>query len=241
MKWEYFGTGLAFAGIGITLMLALPPPWWPKMPPPLVHIGVILGIMMTIVGAMLSIYGFWPTLPNPKAPVFGMGISAILFIGCFMWFWIAPEKTFSLEETLRLKRLIAYIRLDPRIPGGTDPLFHGYIIGVANVSDDTITARLMFVRVNLDDAVIMSVVGTNDPVIIPQTQAAFFENSLPNDVPISANATMMTVEFEVDYNTIPETGVRKSYRRIAYPLNWANGKNRPPLLDSPRTLEEWEK
>ena len=43
MKWEYFGTGLAFIGIGVTLMLALPPPWWPKMPPPLVHIGVIFG------------------------------------------------------------------------------------------------------------------------------------------------------------------------------------------------------
>jgi hypothetical protein len=25
MKWEYFGTGLAFIGIGATLMLALPP------------------------------------------------------------------------------------------------------------------------------------------------------------------------------------------------------------------------
>ena len=33
VKSEYIGTGLALAGIGITLMVALPPPWWPKMPP----------------------------------------------------------------------------------------------------------------------------------------------------------------------------------------------------------------
>ena len=32
MKWEYFGTGLAFLGIGITVVLALPPPWWLSMP-----------------------------------------------------------------------------------------------------------------------------------------------------------------------------------------------------------------
>jgi hypothetical protein len=50
MKWEYFGTGLAFIGIGVTLMLALPPPWWPKMPPALVHIGVMVGIALTVVG-----------------------------------------------------------------------------------------------------------------------------------------------------------------------------------------------
>lgn len=47
-------------------------------------------------------------------------------------------------------------------------------------------------------------------------------------------------EFEIDYDTIPETGIRRSYRKIAYPLNWANGKSNAPLIE-PNILDEWEK
>jgi hypothetical protein len=42
MRWEYFGTAAASVGIGITMVLALPPPWWPDMPSWMVRAGLIL-------------------------------------------------------------------------------------------------------------------------------------------------------------------------------------------------------
>jgi hypothetical protein len=108
MKWEYVGTGLAFVGIGITLMVALPPPWWPKMPPPLVHIGVILGALLTVVGTIIAVFGMWPVLPSPKIPLLGMAAAVVIFCGCALWFWVVPDKSFSLEPVTPLKRLVAY-------------------------------------------------------------------------------------------------------------------------------------
>jgi hypothetical protein len=119
MKWEYFGTGLAFVGIGITLVLALPPPWWPKMPPPLVHIGVIIGAVLTIVGVILAIFGAWPMMPNPKIPFIGMGFAVVLLVAFAAWFWLAPGATISITEdvsSVPLKRLIAYARLELLVP-----------------------------------------------------------------------------------------------------------------------------
>jgi hypothetical protein len=224
-------------------MLALPPPGWPKMPPSLVHILVIIGVALTIVGVIVAIYGLWPALPNPKLPVLGMSLSALLFGACAVWFWIIPEKLFSIDDIPKpLKRMIAYSSLDLIIPwDGKVPLFHGYNIRVNNVSDDTITSRIMFVRANVDDEMVMSVTESAAPVIIPQTQGITFQTQRDGgDAPISIDAKAITVEFEVDYNTIPETGIRRSYRKITYPLDWANGKNNSPRFE-PHTVDEWER
>jgi hypothetical protein len=77
-------------------------------------------------------------------------------------------------------------------------------------------------------------------VIVPQTQGQTFQIKRNEDAPISMDAGAIIIEFEIDYDTIPESGVRKSYRKLAYPLNWANGKNNPPLFE-PKTVAEWEK
>jgi hypothetical protein len=50
---ERLGVGLAVMGIGIALFMGLPPPWWPEMPPTLVHLGVSLGVILILVGAFL--------------------------------------------------------------------------------------------------------------------------------------------------------------------------------------------
>ena len=56
MKWEFFGGGLAVIAIGLTLVLALPPPWWPKMPASVVHSGILLGVTLCNIGLALR----WP-------------------------------------------------------------------------------------------------------------------------------------------------------------------------------------
>jgi hypothetical protein len=240
MKWEYVGTGLAFVGIGVTLMVALPPPWWLKMPPPLVHIGVIVGALLTVVGTILAVFGMWSILPSPKIPLLGMGAAIFIFGVCAVWFWIVPEKQFSTEPEKPLRRLIAY-NLDLVAPwGGQSAKFHGYNVRVNNVSGDTITARLMFVRAEIDGESVMATDGPGAPVIIPQTQGSLFQVGRSDDHSISSDAKAITVEFEVNYDTIPETGVRTSYRKLTYPLNWANGKNNAPLLE-PKPVDEWEK
>jgi hypothetical protein len=78
MKWEYVGTGLAILAIGITVILAVPPPWWPKMPPALVQVSVVIGLMLAAVGFGITGLGTWPGLPNPRGPI------ALLLIGSFL-------------------------------------------------------------------------------------------------------------------------------------------------------------
>jgi hypothetical protein len=242
MKWEYFGTGLAFIGIGITLVVALPPPWWLKMPPPLVHIGVIVGALLTVVGVIVAVFGLWPILPNPKTPVLGMGLAVFAFCACALWFWIIPETQFSIETKKPLRRLIAYSGLDFIMQwDGKVPQFKGYNVRVDNVSgSDTITSKIMFVRADVDGTSILATGAPGEPVIIPQTQGSTFQIHRSENVPISLDAKTINVEFEVNYDTIPETGIRRSYRKLTYPLNWANGKNSAPLLE-PKTIDAWEK
>jgi hypothetical protein len=125
------------------------------MPPPLVHLGVIIGATLTIIGAIIAIFGMWPVFPSPKIPVLGMGLTALLFNACAAWFWIVPEKSFSPANPLR--RLIAYGSLNLIVPwNGKAPIFHGYNVRVDNVSDDTITAHVAFINAYIDDVLIMA-------------------------------------------------------------------------------------
>jgi hypothetical protein len=48
------------------------------MPPPLVHIGIFFGIALTVLGIILTIFGIWPVLPNPKIPFLGMSLGVII-------------------------------------------------------------------------------------------------------------------------------------------------------------------
>jgi hypothetical protein len=61
------------------------------MPIPLVHIGVVVGGVMTFVGTVIAIYGAWPVLPSPKIAVLGMGFSGALLVAFAVWFWAIPS------------------------------------------------------------------------------------------------------------------------------------------------------
>jgi hypothetical protein len=162
-----------------------------------------------------------------------------LLVGCSIAF-IQNDKTLS-SETI-LKRLIAYTGYNLVIPwNGAESKFHGCNITVQNVSGDTITARLMFLNVDIDGTKVL-VIPPGNQVIIQQTTGTIFQTwrDDPEDAHIPLDAKAITMEFEFNYDTIPEGGLRRSYRKIAYSLNWANGKNSAPLLE-PHIVEEWER
>jgi hypothetical protein len=130
-----------------------------------------------------------------------------------------------------LKRLIAYEQMAVNAPFADGQLkFHGFSFHLNNVGTDTISDRLNFMYVNIDGVRFLT--STESRVaIIPQTQGIPVEAHLPLDVLIPPDAKIITVEFEMDYDTIPSTGIRRSYRKYAFPINWANGRNNPPLLE----------
>jgi hypothetical protein len=85
MKWEFVGTGLALIGLGLAPILALPPPWWPKMPHDYVKIGVVVGIFVAVAGLGLTIAGLRTDFSTkPVAPIL-ITIGLILVISGFVW------------------------------------------------------------------------------------------------------------------------------------------------------------
>src|SRR5262249_49094911 len=90
MKWELLGTGIGVAAIGLTLMVALPPPWWPKMPAGFVQAGIVLGLVLLVVGIGLTELGAWPGIPAPKGPYALMIFGTALFITGGVWFFFSP-------------------------------------------------------------------------------------------------------------------------------------------------------
>jgi hypothetical protein len=93
VKWEYFGTGLAFVGIGVTLVLALPPPWWPKMPPLLTHAGIIVGIILTVAGVALAVFGAWAVIPPPKVSFIATAVFGIAFLVALSIWYLGQDNT----------------------------------------------------------------------------------------------------------------------------------------------------
>ncbi len=227
----------AFFGLGATMTATVAPTYLPNMPPWAVHWlfwgGIAIMSTMLIDGLfLLAVKPNWTT-----ATLFNSGL--FLLSGAIINH-VAP--TLSQKDEV-LRRLIAYGRLDLIIPWNENsPQFQGNNIGVQNVSNDTITAWVKFVNADIDGTQIMTSSAPSSPVIIPQTQGTLFQSrrTSPENQPISLDANTITVEFEVDYDTIPESGVRRSYRKIAYHLNWVNGKKSAPLLE-PKTLDEWER
>lgn len=91
MKWEYIGTGLAILAIGITIMLAVPPPWWPKMPHPLIQAAIALGLVLVIIGFGITGLGTWPGLPEPRGPIALSVAGGVFLILGLMWLTFTPK------------------------------------------------------------------------------------------------------------------------------------------------------
>ena len=93
MRWEYFGSGLAFLGIGITMVLALPPPWWPSMPRWMVQSGLVVALALMIYGLAFTIMGIWPDMLRPRLwPIVGLSFGIFVSISSAVWLFQAPVK-----------------------------------------------------------------------------------------------------------------------------------------------------
>ncbi len=92
MKWELVGTGLALVGIGLALMLALPPPGWPKMPPNLVHAGIISGLVVAVVGTALALVGMNAALHSKPGPPILILSGILLVVAGSAWFGLTKAR-----------------------------------------------------------------------------------------------------------------------------------------------------
>jgi hypothetical protein len=83
---------LAVVGVGVALFMGLPPPWWPDMPPGLVHSGVAIGVILILLGSVLVLHSAVAARQRHQMwPIVGMAFFGIGFLGCVAWyFW--PSK-----------------------------------------------------------------------------------------------------------------------------------------------------
>src|ERR1700736_2174929 len=183
---------------------------------------------IAIMWGITTDYSFWPR--TVIAGALG-AIAAIAAVEATRFITHEQKESHPNAETSSahpLKRLIVYRAFDPIVPwAGTESKFHGYNITVQNIGDDTITARLMSLNADIDGIKVLAITDPGVPVIIQQTAATRFQ-AWRNDQDFSIQpleAKAIIVEFEIDYDTIPESGIRRSYRKIIHNLNWANGKN----------------
>jgi hypothetical protein len=120
MRWEYIGAGLGLIAIGLTLMVALPPAWAPKMNPQLVQAGILTGLVLLLVGLGITIIGTWAGLPQNKlGPIFFLVLGA-LFIGTgSVWFYISTSSN-AIDDKSRVSFLLECFQspLPSTIPAG---------------------------------------------------------------------------------------------------------------------------
>jgi hypothetical protein len=94
MRWEYIATGLGLVAIGLTLMVALPPPWAPKMNPQLVQAGILGGLVLVLIGLGITIVGTWSGLPQGKlGPTFFLILGALFISTGGIWLYMRPSST----------------------------------------------------------------------------------------------------------------------------------------------------
>jgi hypothetical protein len=114
---ERLGTGLGVMGIGVALFMGLPPPWWPDMPPNLVHAGVAFGIALIFVGAALVLHSALGAARQGRGrmlPLIGMAVFGIAFLGCAAWyFWpqTRAQAAASISDHENFRRMIITTRL----------------------------------------------------------------------------------------------------------------------------------
>lgn len=140
-----------------------------------------------------------------------------------------------------LKREIAYdnIVMRTEVEGGVFK-FLGFDFRLNNVGTDTIVVNANFMNIDVDGTRLITG-GMSDKTIIPQTQGIDgFGVHVEKGIPLSFDTKIITAEFEIDYDTIPASGIRKSYRKYSYGLTWPNGKNNNPTLIS-SIISEYEK
>ena len=101
MRWEYIGSGLGLIGIGVTLVLALPPPWWPKISSELIHAGVLSGVVLVLLGVCVLVVGIVPGLPAGKiGPILLAALGTSFLIASAIWYFMPSDGSQTLGSTV---------------------------------------------------------------------------------------------------------------------------------------------
>jgi hypothetical protein len=128
MKWDLFGGGLAVIAIGLTLSLALPPPWWPKMPSSLVHGCIAFGVIIAIIGLALLLVGILPAqLESRAGPLVLFATALGLATSSLMWWHWIGVSTEESEDNESLDGRILVECTDEALPSAipaSGNLFH---------------------------------------------------------------------------------------------------------------------
>ncbi len=98
MRGDFIGAGLTIVGIGVALVLTLPPAAWPKMPPWLVHLGIAAGGALIIAGTVTTIIGVRPALVAYLIPISLGTASAIFALSTVLAFYWLPNRSDDLIE-----------------------------------------------------------------------------------------------------------------------------------------------
>jgi archaellum component FlaG (FlaF/FlaG flagellin family) len=157
------------------------------------------------------------------------------------------EAALSPSPSSALKRLIAYDapRIDQntvRDSAGTLNYFRVASTSISNVGSDTITLTIKKFEVAVDGVVVITSLSASTPRIVAQTQSVPAEVRPPEPgVLIRTDAKVLTIRLEFQYDTIPPSGIRTSGRTFLYPVNWANGPDNAPLLNSPQVVDQYER
>lgn len=126
MNLEYIGIGIAILALGIALMVGVPPPWWPKMPPILIHLVVLSGLAIALFGLGVIVYGFSPFTVSPRTgPLTLSVVGVVLLIAGVAWYLFSndapqtfPEKIDPPKATIQADWLHpkdAFTRLSERL------------------------------------------------------------------------------------------------------------------------------
>jgi hypothetical protein len=163
MKWEYSGTGLTFLGIGITMVLALPPPWWPAMPKRLVRAGLYCGLALIVFGCAFTFMGIWPDMLRPRLfPILAICAGLTILIGGVVaLFESSPTQTTKREQSssaphlkldTSLRDVSVYWPSGSLFPEGKDHKLPPFVLRLKNVTaSKALNIQLSFhVDENLD-------------------------------------------------------------------------------------------
>jgi hypothetical protein len=247
--WAGWIAGPAF---GVAMMAA---PEYLKLEPPYSGVlfwgGLIVFFVTIIVVVALSLHDEGAK-KRVVGPILTMALGSLILGAGVAWYFWPGAITGSQSErssyqdlfkksppsdTLHLVRSLAFDQFAPAIiqePNG--PFLHGFGGRVNNVGQDMLYWHIEEFHLYLSKDELIGGAGNSWTYLSP-TQGANINFKLPNDMPIAIGTEYITLEMIIKYDTVPSTGIRTSFRKTQYNLNWVNGNS--PLIE-PHVVDQRE-
>lgn len=160
------------------------------------------------------------------APLIVVGIVAIAFVSFggsikTIWSWFVPDST----------KLVAYGEgvIDFPFSDGSISL-NGYSFQIRNVSQGGVEATLARLTVTVQGVPVLSRRDKKIGYIDPQNTVTISEirSAAEGPVPIPRGTPSVSVEYEVNYDSVPKSGRRTSIRKEEHRFDWTTGPRSAP-------------